>query len=132
LVLEISEEIDTVVCPAQEWGVEKVFLKQHRWYAIEIKKDKIPKIKYLALYEKKPVKAIRYIGEVKEINLYKQTGKYEIILKGKPVKIKPIKRSKENPKLAPQNRQYTLKKLIDKAEWLEDIFQRRKVNLNSQ
>lgn len=124
LALKMSEEIDTIVCPAQEWGVEKVFLKQHRWHAVEMAKNKIPKIKYLAIYEKKPVKAIRYIGEVKEIKPYKQTGKYEIFLKGKPVKIKPIKRSKENPNLAPQNRQYTTKKLIDKAEWLEDIFLR--------
>jgi len=127
--LKITEEIDTIVCPAQEWGFEKVFLKQHRWYAVDIAKSKIPIIKYIAIYEKKPVKAIRYIGKVKEIKPYKKTGKYEIVLKDKPLKIKPIKRSKENPRLAPQNRQYTNKKLIDDAEWLEDIFHRKRENI---
>ena len=120
--LRKNVEIDTVVCPAQEWGINEVLLKEHRWYAIEIQSDKIPKIKYLAIYEKKPIKAIRYIGEVKKIQLYQNSSKYEIVLKNKPWKIKPIKRSKENPMLAPQSRQYTSKKLIDKAEWLEDIF----------
>jgi len=111
-----------MICPAREWGVKKVFLKQHRWYAVEMASDKVSKIKYLALYEKKPVKAVRYIGEIKEIRPYKDSGKFEILLKGEPLKINPIKRSKENPKLAPQSRQYTNRKLMVNAEWLEDIF----------
>jgi len=114
--------MDTIICPAQEWGVKTVFLKQHRWYAVAIKPLRIPEIKYLAIYEKKPVKAIRYVGEVKKIVSYQDSGKYEIILKNKPKKIKPIRRSKENPMLAPQNRTYTSKKLLDAAEWLEDLF----------
>jgi len=118
----MSEELDTIVCPAQEWGVKKVLLKQHRWYAIPIKTSRIPNLKYLAIYEKKPVKAIRYLGEIKEIRPYKNSRKYEIILKGPPKKIELIRRSKKNSKLAPQSRQYTSKKLIDNAKLLEDIF----------
>lgn len=114
--------MDTIICPAQEWGVKTVFLKQHRWYAVKINPLRIPEIKYLAIYERKPVKAIRYVGTIKKIKLYKDSKKYEIILKEKPIKIKPIKRSKMNPMLAPQNRKYTNRKLLDKANWLEDIF----------
>lgn len=117
-----SEKDDTIVCPAHEWGIQKVLLNQHRWYAVRICKENIPKLKYLAIYEKKPVKSIRYFGEIKEIKQYGDERKYEIILKGKPKKIGPIKRSKERPFLAPQNIKYTSKKLLDKAKWLEDIF----------
>jgi len=115
-------KIDTVVVPAQEWGMKKVFLKQYRWYAIRIAKNKMNLLKYIAVYERTPIKSIRYMGKIQSIQPYKDTGKYEILLKGKPFKINPIKRSKENPRLAPQNTVYTSKNLIDKAEWLEDIF----------
>jgi len=123
---------DVIVCPAQEWGVTQVLLKENRWYAIPISKNKLHDFKFLAIYEKKPVKAIRYIGKIKKIQLFKKTGKYEIILDGSVKKIKPIKRSKENGRLAPQSRQYTFKTLIDNAEWLEDIFgETLKKELNS-
>jgi len=123
---------DIIVCPGQNWGIEEVLLKQHRWYAVEINKERISSLKYLAIYEKKPIKGIRYIGKIKKIQPYNDSGKYEILLDGSVKKIKIIKRSKNKPNLAPQNRQYTLKKLLDKAEWLEDIFgEKLKEELNS-
>lgn len=75
------------------------------------------------MYETKPISAIRYVGKVKEIKPYKNTGKYEVILDGEPEKIKkPIKLPEKNPNLAPQSPKYTLRSLIDKASTLEDIF----------
>ncbi len=115
-------KLDVIVCPGQDWGVEKVLLKQNRWYAVEIKREKIPDLKFLAIYEKKPVKAIRYVGKIKKIQPFENSEKYEILLDGPVKSIPPIKRSKKNPSMAPQDRQYTSKKLLDKAEWLEDIF----------
>lgn len=115
-------EVDTIVCPAQEEGFNDVFLKEHRWFQIRIHPKRIPKIKYVAMYEKKPISAIRYIGKVKEIKPYKNTGKYEIVLEGEPIKIRPIKLSEKNPNLAPQSPKYTIKNLIDQASKLEDIF----------
>jgi len=115
-------EVDTIVCPAQEEGFNDVFLKEHRWFQIRIHPKRIPMIKYLAMYEVKPVSAIRYIGKVKEIKPYKNTGKYEVVLDGPPTKIKPIKLSDEYPNLAPQAPKYTIRNLIDKASKLEDIF----------
>jgi len=115
-------DLDTIVCPAQEEGFNDVFLKEHRWFQIRIHPKRIPKIKYLAMYETAPVSAIRYVGSVKEIKPYKNTGKYEVVLDGPPTKIKPIKLSKEYPNLAPQASKYTIKKLIDQASKLEDIF----------
>ena len=72
---------DTIVCPAHDWGVKDVLLKQKKWFSVEIKQERIPALKYLAIYEKSPVQAIRYVGEIKEIRPYKDTKSYEIILK---------------------------------------------------
>ena len=75
------------------------------------------------MYEVKPVSAIRYIGTVKEIKPYKNTGKYEVVLDGPPTKIsRPIKLSDEYPNIAPQGAKYTIRKLFDQASKLEDIF----------
>ena len=78
--------------------------------------------KNLAIYEKSPITAINYIGRVKEIKSYKNTGKYEIILDGAPIKIKPIKLTKNELNFVPQSPRYTIKSLIDKAKTLSDIF----------
>ena len=115
-----NPEIDTIVCPAREEGFNEVFLQENRWHAVRIKSHRIPKIKYLAMYEKKPISAIRYVGKVKEIKPYKNTGKYEIILDGPATKIKPVKLS--NPNIAPQAPKYSIKNLIDSASTLDDIF----------
>ena len=117
-----NPEIDTIVCPAQKEGFNDVFLRENRWFEIRINPERIPKIKYIAMYESKPIAAIRYVGKVKEIKPYKNSGKYEVVLEGPATKIKPIKLSSENPNLAPQAPRYTIKTLIDKASTLEDIF----------
>jgi len=114
--------IDTLVCPAREEGFNEVFLNENRWFAVRIHPNRIPQIKYLAMYEVSPISAIRYVGAVKEIKPYKNTGKYEIVLEGKPAKIKPIKATKDTMHLVPQAPRYTVKSLIDKANTLEDIF----------
>jgi len=117
-----SDEIDTIVCAAQQEGFNRVFLKEHRWFQVRINPNMIPKIKYLAMYESSPISEINYIGDVKEIKPYKNSGYYEIVLVGKPKKIPAIKLSKKNPHLAPQSHKYTLRKWIDEAKTLEDIF----------
>lgn len=115
-------EFDTIVCPAHEDGLNAIFLKQHRWYALTLKKTHLYKLKYIALYERRPISAIRYIGKIKEIRLYQNTEKYEIILTGKPKKIKKIKLTKKDSTLALQSRRYTSKILINTAKTLDDLF----------
>lgn len=118
-----SPEIDTIVCPAKEDGFNEVFLQEHRWFQIRIHPSRIPKIKYLAMYESAPVSAINYIGEVDHIKPYKNTGKYELVLRGPAEKLEtPIRLSEENPNLAPQGPKYTIRSLFEGATKLEDIF----------
>ena len=69
-----NPEIDTIVCPAQKEGFNDVFLRENRWFKIRINPERIPKIKYIAMYESKPIAAITYVGKVKEIKPYKNKG----------------------------------------------------------
>jgi len=118
-----SDDIDTIVCATQEQeSLNRLFLNEHRWFAVRIGSKMKDKIKYLAMYESAPISEINYIGEVKKIKPYRNSVKSEIVLSGPPKKIGPITLTKKNPHLAPQSHKYTIKKWIDEAETLEDIF----------
>jgi len=119
-----SDSIDTVVCSASIENAKKVFLEEKRWYSIRISSRMLHKLKYLAIYENRPVSAIRYIGKIKEVKLHDVSNnikKYEILV-DKPRRIKPIKMTEETSKLVPQSPRYTMKKLIDNGETLYDLF----------
>lgn len=112
------DDIDTMVAPAREEGFKRVFLGQKEWYAVKIASSVIPKLKYLAMYEVSPVKAIRWVGKIESIQPYEDTGKYKIIL-SEISKIDPIKLG--NPKYAPYGPRYTTYELLQKAKDLGDL-----------
>ena len=122
-------EMDVIVCPAREDGFKEVFLQEHRWFKIRVNPSKIPSIKYLAMYEVGENSSINYIGKVKEIKPYKDSGKYEVVLAEPARKLKaPIKRTKEFPHLAPQGPKYSSYELFEGAKKLEDIFPQASVS----
>ena len=112
------DDIDTMVAPAREEGFKRVFLGQKEWYAVKIASSVIPKLKYLAMYEVSPVKAIRWVGKIESIQPYEDTGKYKIIL-SEISKIDPIKLG--NPNYAPFGPRYTTYELLQKAKDLGDL-----------
>ena len=117
---KIKTEFDTIVCPAKDWGMDDVFFKENRWYAVRINAKNLSKLKYFAPYETR-MKAIRFVAKIKEIRPFRNSGKFEIVFDGEPVKITPIRRSKINPHLAPQNKMYTKFELFENARNLEDL-----------
>lgn len=65
-------EIDTVVIPYSEDS----FLGANRSYEMRLHSSMIPKIKYLAVYQTAPIKAITHIAPVGSIEAWHNTGKY--------------------------------------------------------
>ena len=112
------DDIDTMVAPAKEEGFKRVFLSQKEWYAVRIASSVIPRLKYLAMYEVAPVKAIRWVGKIESIQPYEDTGKYKIFL-SEINKIEPINLG--NPKYAPYGPRYTTYELLQKAKDLGDL-----------
>ncbi len=113
------KDIDTMVAPARAEGHKEAFLKEKAWWAVRISSLVIPRLKYLAMYEVVPVKAIRWVGKIQAIKPYEDTGKYKIYL-SEIFKIKPIKMG--DPRLAPQSPRYTKFELLEGAKTLADIF----------
>lgn len=61
----INEEINTLVVPAHADGLDT--LLNGEWFWLRIGKDKIDKIKYLAIYFGTPVQAITHIATVDKL-----------------------------------------------------------------
>jgi hypothetical protein len=113
---------DTLVVPGHQWGVEEVFLKEHKWYYLRIKASMIPYIKYLALYQTNPICAITHIAEIESFRFYSSLNKYEVYFKAPAWKVRPIKLSEKNRSQAPQGPRYTTLDKIKHAEGLDDVF----------
>lgn len=117
---------DTILVAAEETGFQDEFLGNNCWYAVAIGINMLDKIKYIAVYQKNPVKAVTYYAEVANIDLYGDTGKYIIYFKGdaKPLK-QPIPLNPKNPNKAPQGRVYTsIDKILNATSktTLDDLF----------
>ena len=99
---------DTILVAAEEEGFKEAFLENKCWYAVAININMIDKLKYIAVYQKNPIKAITYYAEIAKIDLYENTGKYIIYFKGDPQKLKrPIPIDPKNPLRTPRGRVYT-------------------------
>lgn len=125
---ELQEDVtnrkhwDTLVCSAKEDGFKNAFLDQKAWWAVRIHPSRLPKIKYLAMYQIAPISKITHYGEVAKVEPYEDSGKYKIYLKKEPVELKSHVSLGNNSNLKPQGPKYALLQDILKAKTLEDIF----------
>lgn len=124
--IENIDELNTILVAAYEDGFQSEFLENNRWYAVSIGINRIEALKYIAVYQKRPVKAITYYAEIDNIQLYNDTGKYIIYFKDKAKKLKqPIPLNPKNPNKAPQGRVYTnINKILNASAnaTMDDIF----------
>ncbi len=106
---------DTILVAAEKEGFETAFLGDNCWYAVAISMNMLDKIKYIAVYQKNPIKAVTYYAEVADIRPYENTKKYIIYLKGEPIKLKkPIPIDPNNTIRTPRGRVYTnIKKIMN-------------------
>ena len=117
---------DTILVSAEESGFKEEFLGNNRWFAVTIGINMLDKLKYIAVYQKNPVKAITYYAEIANIDLYEDTGKYIIYFNGEAKKLKhAIPLNPNNPSKAPQGRVYTeISRILNATNnvTLDDIF----------
>lgn len=115
-------DIDTIVVPAQEEGFEETFIDEDRWYKIRIHASMLPKIKYIAAYQSAPVSAITHYAPVKDIQLWKDSGKYVLNFEESAKRIGPIKLVPKGRVKAPQAPRYTTLQRLMKATNLDQAF----------
>jgi hypothetical protein len=114
-------ETDTIIVPAQLEGFESVFLGQHAWWAIRIGGGKLPKIKYIAAYQTKPVMAVTHVAPVAKIEPYGEDGKYKVIFSEPAREIKPIPFG-DAPSGSMQGPRYTTYAKLIAAKSVKDLM----------
>lgn len=121
---ERAEGVDTIVCPAREDGFKEAFLDKSAWWAIRLSPSLIPQLKWIAMYESKPVKAIRWVGKIQGngIKPYKNTGKYIISVEKKSKVYPPINLDANKKGVAPQSPRYTTHEKLKKAKHISDLW----------
>jgi len=117
-----QDDIDTIVVPAREEGLQDTFLNENRWYAIRIHGTMRPQIKYIAAYQVAPHSAITYIAPVSSIEPWGDTNKFIVNFAEPARKIGPIPLAKKGRVKAPQNIRYTNYERLLHAQSLDDIW----------
>ena len=115
------KKFDTIVVPAYPQGFNKVFLKEKRWTNLKMDKDKKHNVKYLAVYQTKPVSAITHYAEIERLEDATKYGRYNVCFKGNPVEIEHVRFTKMDI-CAVQGPRYTMLSLVLNAKSLSDAF----------
>ena len=108
-----KENFDTVVFPCDLTGIE-TFIRTKSWFYVRTDKNKIDKLKYIALYTGYPMQSITHYGIIDKYEEKDFNGKIKYIyyLKGSPIKLEnPIPLGNSNPQSTRSPRYTTLKKL---------------------
>jgi len=115
-------DLDTIVVPALEEGFKRVFLGEHRWWAIRVSESMIPQIKFIAAYQTAPVMAITYWAPVRSIEQWKDSNKYVVNFAEPAKQIGPLRLLK-NGKIKPlYGPRYTSSKKVKEAKNLDEAF----------
>ena len=115
-----EEVFDTVIYPSNEIGYYEVFLKDKEWYFVRIQKEKVDKIKYIALYVKKPIGKVLTYGKVDRIIYSEENQKYIIQLKSIHSLENSIGIGNLSPAVTRSPKDTTLEKLL-KAKTYADL-----------
>jgi len=111
-------EYDTIICPGHPEGFEREFLGNNRWYAIRLSKKVIANLKYIAIYVTSPEHRITHYGRIASINLYQDSGKYMVNLRGRAKAIGPIVHA---PGVSMQGSRLTLMEKLKNARTLAEV-----------
>jgi len=114
--------VDTIVVPAQLDGFQEIFLGENRWRAVRIHGTMRPQIKYIAVYQTRPVSAITHVASVSTIEPWGDTGKSVVNFSEPAREITPIKLVANGRVKALQNIRYTTLKRLQSAKTLDDVW----------
>lgn len=114
-------DFDTIICPAFEDGFRRAYLENDAWWAIRLSQKAREQLKYLAIYEKSPIAAVRHLAEIVKIEPYKNSGKFKIYLRNKK-KISAIELDKGKKGVAPQSPRFTTYSKLKQAKKISDLW----------
>lgn len=115
------EEFDTIVVPAHPQGFKDVFLGQERWPNLKVDGRRLGALKFIAIYQTKPVSAITHLAEIDGFTPLERVGRYDVKFKGSPTEINHVAFTPADV-CAVQGPRYTSMELVLKAKSLSRAF----------
>jgi hypothetical protein len=114
-------DTDTIIVPAQKEGFDRVFLGEQAWWAIRIAGGMLPKIKYIAAYQTRPIMAVTHVAPVAQIEPYGEEGKYKLVFAEPAREIVPVPFS-DAPPGSMQGPRYTTHAKLLSARSVKDLI----------
>lgn len=121
-----EEDYDLAIFPSDETG-EATLWEEKKWYYVRIDDKRLPKVKYIALYQGAPFSRIRYYAEVEKFESHPINGKrkYIIYIKGEPKALpNEVHLGNSNP-MSTRSTKYTTLEKLKKAKVLADLNQEK-------
>lgn len=117
-----SDQVDTIVVPANPEGFNETFLGENQWYAIRISGGMLQRIKYIAGYQTEPISAITHVAAVDRIEPYDEGGKYRVIFSGPAEELPERIPYADAPRGTLQGPRYASLARLRSAHKLMDVF----------
>lgn len=112
---------DTIVVPAHPQGFNEVFINKRMWPNLKMDTRRRNNIKFIAVYQTKPVSAITHYAEIKCLETLETKGRFNVFLSGEVVEIEPVRFTNADI-CALQGPRYTNLQLILSAKHLSRAF----------
>ncbi len=121
-MLPDTPQYDTVIVPAGKDGFENVFLGENCWHALRLSKQSLTKIKYLAVYQTRPISAITHYARIDHFEPYNKGDKYKAVFSERPQPINPPIALDDAPRGAMMTPRFTTFTQLITAKKLTDLI----------
>lgn len=112
---------DTLVVPAQKEGFDRAFLGAHAWWAIRIAAKHRDHLKWIAVYQVSPIKAVTHVAPIERLEPFGDEGKFKVVFAGPPVELKNPIPFGNAPSGAMQGVRYTTYETLLNAKTVKDL-----------
>lgn len=122
-LVDRRSKCDSIIVSSGEENFRELFLGKNQWGPIKVSFERLRQIKYLFLYQKKPVSCVTHYAKVKDIVPHEHDKrKYTVNFEGEPVELEKEITLGQNPSKAPQNPRYIKFDIAMSANNTDELF----------
>ena len=111
---------DMLIVGATEASFLKHFVEEKSWYPVRIDFRRIHSLKWIAVYESRPVSAITHVARIVRISPYLDTARYQIDFEEPEELISPVRLDPDSTS-GFQGQRYSWMQRIRSAKFISDL-----------